>query len=265
MMRRFFGTIVSDGVSLLSNQRVESLELHWIGNAQFKPTLLGYIEGAPPVPSENLTVSFDYNGATSVELNFTEDVTYRWDRNQEAGFGATSSLFIGTDQTMMVGTIVQAQKAIEIRQGFVADLAMRGSFLNNSAVIASSASTMSDKLELRGMPELTPKFEQLGTRFIPKNVGYALVISGIADVYITRLACSKKMIGYQLQPVEGVEPDVNTITFMMNPTYTMNGSLDGMTGMQATSDRFSVMCLKCGASTVLDTLRVTIGSKKPTT
>ena len=238
MLRRFFGTIVPDGVSLLSNQRIESLELHWVGNAQFNPTLLGYIEGAPPVPSENLTVSFDYNGATSVELNFAEDVIYRWDRNQEAGFGATSSLFIGVDQTVMAGAVVETQKAMETRQGFVADLAMRGSFLNSTSVSASSASTMSDKLELRGMPELTPKFEHLGTRFIPKNVGYALVVSGIADVYITRLACSKKMIGYQLQPVEGIEPDVNTITFMMNPAYTMNGSLDGMTGMQATSDRF---------------------------
>ncbi|GAP94317.1 LamG-like jellyroll fold domain-containing protein [Leptolyngbya sp. NIES-2104] len=238
MLRRFFGTIVPGGVSLLSNQRIESLELHWVGNAQFKPTLLGYIEGAPPVPSENLTVSFDYNGATSVELSFAEDVAYRWNRNQEAGFGATSSLFIGVDQTVMAGAVVETQKAMEIRQGFVADLSMRGNFLNSSSVSASNSSTMSDKLELRGMPELTPKFEQLGTRFIPKNVGYALVISGIADVYITRLASSKKMIGYQLQPVEGIEPDINTITFMMNPAYTMNGSLDGMTGMQATSDRF---------------------------
>jgi hypothetical protein len=78
----------------------------------------------------------------------------------------------------------------------------------------------------------------LGTRFIPKNIGYALVVSALADVFVTRLARSGKMVGYQVQPVDGIPPDVNTITFLMNPAYTMNGSLDGMTGSSATSDRF---------------------------
>ena len=46
------------------------------------------------------------------------------------------------------------------------------------------------------------------------------------------------MIGYQVLPVEGVPLDVNTITFLINPAYTMAGSLDGLTGSRATSDRF---------------------------
>jgi hypothetical protein len=65
-----------------------------------------------------------------------------------------------------------------------------------------------------------------------------LVVSALADVFVTRLARSGKMVGYQVQPVDGIPPDVNTITFLMNPAYTMNGSLDGMTGSSATSDRF---------------------------
>ncbi len=97
---------------------------------------------------------------------------------------------------------------------------------------------MSDKLELRGTPEESAKFPHLGTRFIPKNIGYALVVSAIADVFVTRLARSGKMVGYQVQPVDGIPPDVNTITFLMNPAYTMNGSLDGLTGSSATTDRF---------------------------
>ena len=52
-------------------------------------------------------------------------------------------------------------------------------------------------------------------------------------IYSTRLVRSGKMIGYQVQPVEGIPPDINTITFLMNPAYTMNGSLDGMTGSSA--------------------------------
>lgn len=246
LMRRFLGAIstkrnstgtASSSVSLFSNQRIEQLELHWVGNAQFEPTLLGYIEGAPPIPSENLTVSYDYNGATSVELTVAEDVAYQWNREQDAGFGSTASLFIGVDQ-QLIDAVASGATIASTRAGFQGDLTLKGSFLNSSSVEASSTSTISDKLELRGTPELTPKFEHLGTRFIPKNIGYAVVTSGLADVYVTRLAGSKRMIGYQIQPVKGVDPDFNTITFLMNPAYTMNGSLDGMTGTQATSDRF---------------------------
>ncbi|NEP20001.1 MAG: hypothetical protein F6J97_24455 [Leptolyngbya sp. SIO4C1] len=46
------------------------------------------------------------------------------------------------------------------------------------------------------------------------------------------------MIGYQMLPVENIPPDVNTITFLINPAYTMAGSLDGLTGSSATSQRF---------------------------
>ena len=61
---------------------------------------------------------------------------------------------------------------------------------------------------------------------MPKNVGYALVISGMADVYITKLKRSGRMVSYDVRPVEDVPLDVNTITFQINPAYTLNGSLD---------------------------------------
>ena len=97
---------------------------------------------------------------------------------------------------------------------------------------------MTDKLELRGNYETEAKFPHLGKRFVPKNIGYALVVSALADVFVTRLKRTGRMIGYQVQPVDGIPPDVNTITFLINPAYTMNGSLDGMTGSSATTDRF---------------------------
>ncbi|MFM7787307.1 MAG: hypothetical protein ACKO90_03770, partial [Microcystis panniformis] len=64
IMRRFFAYPTANGVTLLPDKRIETLELKWIGNAQCAPTLLGYIEGPPPVPSENRTLSDEYNGAT---------------------------------------------------------------------------------------------------------------------------------------------------------------------------------------------------------
>lgn len=236
MMRRLFAAPTLNGVNLLSDKPLETLELKWIGNAQFAPTLLGYIEGAPPVPSENLTLADDYNGATSVELTMTEDVEFNWTRSQDSGLGATVEAFMGAGEVMSTGIGVEIE--VSNRHGFKGNLDFSYQFQNESSITSSSSLSMTDKLELRGTPEADPKFPHLGCRFIPKNIGYALVVSALADVFVTRLARSKKMVGYQVLPVDGIPPDVNTITFLMNPAYTMNGSLDGMTGSSATSNRF---------------------------
>jgi|GEM_PF-458229 len=245
MMRRCFAIPTADptadlpsqGASLLSNKRIESLELKWVGNAQFAPTLLGYIEGAPPVPSENLTVQIDYNKATSVELTTSEDMEFSWNRSQDSGSGSSTDLFLGLDTTAYAG-FVGYKKIAEARAGAKGGLDLNYQFTNQSTIRSRSSLNITNRLELHGTPEQTPKFPHLGQRFIPKNVGYALVISSLADVFITKLARSGKMVGYQILPVEDIPPDVNTITFLMNPTYVMQGSLDGLTGSNATSQRF---------------------------
>ncbi|MCX7110746.1 MAG: LamG domain-containing protein [Proteobacteria bacterium] len=237
LMRRFFAYPANNGAMLLPEKRVEALELRWIGNAQFAPTLLGYIEGPPPVPSENLTLSDDYNSATSVELTMTEDVAFSWNRSQDSGLGANAEIFAGAETEAEAG-LGFTTKVATMRAGFKGNIDFSYQFQNESSITASSSLNMTDKLELRGTQELTPKFPHLGKRYIPKNIGYALVVSALADVFVTRLARTGRMIGYQVQPVDGIPPDVNTITFLMNPAYTMNGSLDGLTGSRATSDRF---------------------------
>ncbi|MEA5527889.1 LamG domain-containing protein [Nodularia spumigena] len=237
IMRRFLGSPTTNGATLLPDKRIETLELKWIGNAQFAPTLLGYIEGPPPVPSENLTIEGDYNGATSVELTMSEDVEFSWNRAQDSGLGAAAEIFAGAETEAEAGLGFTTRVAV-MRAGFKGNFDFSYQFLNKSNITSSSSLSMTDKLELRGTPEESPKFPHLGTRFIPKNIGYALVVSAISDVFVTRLARSGRMVGYQVQPVDGIPPDVNTITFLMNPAYTMNGSLDGLTGSTATSDRF---------------------------
>ncbi|OKH59771.1 hypothetical protein NIES2130_07415 [Scytonema sp. HK-05] len=241
IMRRFFAYPATDGAVLLPDKRIEALELKWIGNAQFAPTLLGYIEGAPPVPSENLTVEYepadDYNGATSVELSMSEDVGFSWNRSQDWGLGANRELFVGIDKEGQAG-LGATEKIYAVRKGLKSNLDFSYQFQNTSDVTSSSSLGKTDKLELHGDYEQEAKFPHLGKRFIPKNVGYALVASALADVFITRLARTGKMVGQQVQPVDGIPPDVNTITFLINPAYTINGSLDGLTGSSATSDRF---------------------------
>ncbi|NEO36537.1 MAG: LamG domain-containing protein [Moorea sp. SIOASIH] len=237
IMQRFFAYPALNGVELLPDKRIEELELKWIGNAQFAPTLLGYIEGAPPVPSENLTVQIDYNGAASVELTTSEDVEFSWYRSQDVGRGASLDAFLGGAGEVSGGVGVESQIA-QWKAGFKGNRDSRYQWQNQSNITSSSSLRMTDSLELRGSQEPGLKFSHLGKRFIPKNVGYALVVSSLADMFITRLKRSHKMIGYQVQPVDGIPPDVNTITFLINPAYTMSGSLDGMTGSSGTSDRF---------------------------
>ncbi|MCF2149778.1 hypothetical protein IQ276_025790 [Desmonostoc muscorum LEGE 12446] len=241
MMRRFFAFPSISGINVLSDKRIETLEMVWVGNAQINPTLLGFIEGAPPVPSENLTIEDNYNGTASVELVSSEEVSYSWNREQEAGLGATVSLFIGLDQKVELskGVGVEAsEKALEVIKGFKGDLSTKYSFLNSSNVSSSSGVNITNKLSLVGTQESETKFDKLGKRFIPKNVGYAVVVSGLADVFILRLSRSQRVVGTQIVPNDNIPLDVNTITFLINPAYIMNGSLDGMTGSKATSQRF---------------------------
>ncbi len=236
IMRRLLGLPTRQGAKLFADQRVEMLELKWVGNAQFAPTLLGYIEGAPPVPSENLTEEDDYNGATSVELTVTDDLEFSWNRAQESGGGVSTEFFVGVGGTTSVG--LGAEQEFEYKAGVKGELSSQRTDLNESNISTSVGLSMTDRLELRGSSEQSPQFLHLGQRYVPKNVGYALVVSGLADLYITRLKRSQRMIGYQLLPNPDLPFDVNTITFLMNPAYTMNGSLDGQTGTAAATDRF---------------------------
>jgi hypothetical protein len=237
MMLRGLALPTLGGLRLLDEQRIEELEMQWIGNAQIKPTLIGYIEGAPPLPSENLTEEQDYNGATAVELIQSSDVEYSWTREQDVSLGAEASLFVGVDAKVSAGIGVETE-LLSTRAGMNVATNFAYHWQNASTVGASHSLMSSDRLELRGMQEAEARFPHLGQRFIPKNIGYALVVSGLADVFVSKLRRSGRMIGYQVLPVEGVPLDVNTITFLINPAYTMAGSLDGLTGSHATTDRF---------------------------
>ncbi|NEQ73727.1 MAG: LamG domain-containing protein [Okeania sp. SIO2C9] len=238
MMRRFFGYCNSSGeVELLPDKRIEALDIKWIGNAQFNPTLLGYIEGPPPVPSENLTIEDDYDGATSVQLTQSEDVSYSWSRDKDISHGLDLDVFLGAGWGADAGMMITS-KVSEGQAGFKGSLNLRDTTSNSSTVQADSTSSMTDSLELRGMVEDEPQFKHLGNRYQPKNVGYALVVSGLADVFITKLKRSGKMISYDIRPMEGIPLDINTITFLINPAYTQNGTLDGLVGSSAANDRF---------------------------
>ncbi|WP_428268295.1 LamG domain-containing protein [Haliangium sp.] len=241
MMRRFYGLVADDRTKLFTEQRVEQLVLRWVGNQQLSPTLLGYIEGAPPVPSENLTVNPDYDGATSVSLIQSDNVNYTWSRSEETNTEFNRSVSIGyefeKELVVGLGTAV-SEKLSEIKGGAGLEAGFGTSRSSNSAVTAGASLTMTDSIRLTGLQEPEARFPHLGRRYTPKNVGYALVISGMADVFVTSLARTGRMVGYEVRPVQGVPLDVNTITFLINPAYIKNGSLDGLVGSAAADPLF---------------------------
>ena len=162
---------------------------------------------------------------------------YSWTREQDTSLGVEAELLIGAKSETSAGIGVMTSVE-EVKTGFGGRASFAYHWQNASTIAASHSLMSSDRLELRGSQEPEAHFPHLGQRFIPKNIGYALVTSGLADVFVSRLKRSGRMIAYQLLPVEGMPLDVNTITFMINPAYTMAGSLDGLTGARPTSDRF---------------------------
>ena len=76
---------------LLTGYKVGNLITEWIGQAQFDPQVIGYIEGAPPVPSENLTEGYystsrTFNGSSEVTVNESESVNYSVSTSKQSGF-----------------------------------------------------------------------------------------------------------------------------------------------------------------------------------
>lgn len=236
LMRRFYAFLQPEAIALLQDQRIESLEVRWVGNAQFNPTLLGFIEGPPPVPSENLTEEDSYDGTSNLQLTATEDVSYSWTRSQEAGLGIEVDAVLGSAAKVSAGFIVMT--SVDAGFGFTGNLSSSYSLLDEGTITLDIANVFQDRLSLRGRQEATERFPHLGKRYIPKNVGYAQVVSSLADVFVLRLRRSRRMVSYQVAPVPDLPPQVNTITFLINPAYQQNGSLDGQVGTEAADDRF---------------------------
>jgi large repetitive protein len=62
-------------------------------------------------------------------------------------------------------------------------------------------------------------------------MGYALVESWTADLYVMTLNTTGAMVGRAVIPDPDIPPDRNIITFPMDPHYVKNGTLDGKVGL----------------------------------
>ncbi|GLY20663.1 LamG domain-containing protein [Micromonospora sp. NBRC 101691] len=228
---------------LITGYKVGNLVSKWVGQAQFDPQLVGYIEGAPPVPSENLVKrpgTDDYVGAATVSFVQAEEVTNTLSSSQESSMDVSAKLKFSWEVSADVLNIT-APLGIGTAQP-LAKLSKEGNlefgldysngWTRDTEVSEGSNTTRTSTVALSGAWEdpNNPINPAAGQRWIPANTGYALVQSETADVFALRLGHTGALVAYRMMPNPDIPRDWNIIEFQINPLYTKQGTLDGLVG-----------------------------------
>ncbi|MEO0866924.1 MAG: LamG-like jellyroll fold domain-containing protein, partial [Cyanobacteria bacterium J06642_11] len=237
VFKRCYTTICKAEWQLISGFAVGDLVTEWVGQVQFDPQLIGYIEGAPPVPSENLTQEDSYNSATSIEINDVDSTTFTYAASKDRGFDSEfeTSLTAGFGSETSVGGIGILSKANEsnVLTGARAKFENTLSWLEGATTGSGRTTGRISRLDLRGRLENEDEVaHRVGRRFVPENIGFALVQSDTADVFALRLQHNNALVSLQMRPNPDIPPDRNIITFPINPAYTKQGTLDGKVGLE---------------------------------
>ncbi|MEL7078520.1 MAG: LamG-like jellyroll fold domain-containing protein, partial [Cyanobacteria bacterium J06582_2] len=235
---------------LMTGYKVGNLITEWISQVQFDPQIKGYIEGAPPVPSENLTEGAidDGDGVTSVEFVEADSVTSTLSTSKESGFNSSfdASLSATIDQEMET-VIAPFGAGISIKIGAVAGSLGASTSLETELNWSSSQEqSFSTNVSKMTSVSLSGSFEDpanrlnqaMPRRYQPTNVGFALVESETADLYAVRMAHNRALVAFRMVPNPDIPKDTNIIPFPINPRYTKQGTLDGAVGY---SDRAKVL------------------------
>ncbi len=233
--------------------KVGDLDLVYIGQAQSDPTLIGYIEGAPPLPSENHTRPYynsaysytSYYGASAVQLNEAENTTQIFDASSNRGFDQNWDLKAGwgIEQEIENGAALGAffsyvLTKIKANIDAVATFSNNYDYLSKGGATIGTNRTMSNRLEAAGNWEARNDIfnDDLGRRWEFANVGYALVKSGVANVYSMKMRKTGTLMGVSMVPDPDIKEDYNIIMFEIEPTYTKQGTLDGKIGFMNDPD-----------------------------
>lgn len=240
-MRGYMYVNADQTLGLFGNFKVGDLDVQYIGQAQMAPTLIGYIEGAPPVPSENLKVDpgfpNGYNGVSSISVDEFGARTLTYSATRDTGFNMTLNTRLGanfeteTEAGLGVSTLLF---------GFIANIGVQATFDLTLGWQAEAQITNETQVTARKSIEVRGAWKQnlyqidsgYGQLFFPNNMGYALVRSGTADMFALRIKGSGALVSYQLRPNPDIPEDMNVIMFKLRPTYVKNGTLDGWIGFQ---------------------------------
>lgn len=242
VLKRAYGWVRSSALNLATGFRVGDLDVQYVGQVQTRPTLVGYLEGAPPLPSENLTVEspttpYNYLAASTVEMLDTGETTLVYTASRDNGFDMSVDAKLGfaAEQKIEAGVIVSS-----LIFGFLSKFGVHATFehslgwLSEASVTLGSQRATSKKVELFGAWE--PNGYNVdggaGRMYIPNNMGYALVVSGTADLFAMRVKGLGTLVSYAVAPNPDIPQDTNILMFKLNPQYVKNGTLDGWIGYQ---------------------------------
>jgi prefoldin subunit 5 len=249
--KRCYTYIKNGQWQIISGFKVGDLVAEWVGQSQFDPQLIGYIEGAPPVPSENLSVTsvnlgefVDYDGASTVEVTQAQTATYTYASSRERGFNLQVEVagalgFVSETDTAVVPCGVETEvEKTNFYVGVRSKYEHSQNWLTNAATTSAQTTQRSSALTLTGRVENPDQiaYPAIGRRFLPDNVGFALVESATGDVFALRLRHNNALVSYQMRPNPDIPRDRNIISFPINPFYTKQGTLDGKIGLESDDD-----------------------------
>ncbi|HEX8651801.1 MAG TPA: LamG-like jellyroll fold domain-containing protein [Pyrinomonadaceae bacterium] len=231
---------------LITGYKVGDLELQYIGQVQTKPALIGYIEGAPPLPSENLTVESPvtptkYLGASSLTLTDIENASFIYSASRDTGFDLSVDsrvgVVLGTALTIGTGLGVTLETKVfdfKLVTGIHAKFSQSLGWLDDAKVSNEATDTTAKRIQFFGdwYANTYAINNGKGGIYVPNNMGYALVKSAVADMFALKLKTTGAMVGYVMRPDPDIPEDINILMFKINPSYVENGSLDGYIGFE---------------------------------
>ncbi|UQI46433.1 hypothetical protein M1P56_19820 [Streptomyces sp. HU2014] len=246
VLKRAYGYLRDGRWHLVTGYKVGDLVSEWVSQVQFDPQLVGYVEGAPPVPSENLTPNTvdpdraTYDGVASVEFTQADQVVHSLssakERSVDAAFDFALSNEVDVDMWMIAAPlgfgVAKSMAKARVSVGVRGSLEFSNSWADETAVSQGENTARAMKVDLSGSWEdpLKPLNAAVGRRYVPVNTGFAVVQSQTADVFALRLAHSGTLVAYRIQPNPDIPKDWNVVPFPLNPRYTKQGTLDGTVG-----------------------------------
>ncbi|MFJ9614004.1 LamG-like jellyroll fold domain-containing protein [Streptomyces noursei] len=246
VLKRAYGYLRDGRWHLVTGYKVGDLVSEWVSQVQFDPQLIGYVEGAPPVPSENLTPNTidperaTYDSVSSVKFTEAEEVVHSLssakERSVDAAFSFALSNEVDVDMWMITAPlgfgVAKSMAKAKVSAGVRGSLEFSNTWADETAVSQGHNTTRAMQVDLAGSWEdpLKPLNAALGRRYVPVNTGFAVVQSQTADVFALRLAHSGALVAYRMQPNPDIPKDWNVIPFPLNPRYTKQGTLDGTVG-----------------------------------
>lgn len=248
VMKRCYASEDGRGtVNLVTGYKLGDLDTVYAGQVQTQPSLIGFIEGAPPIPSENQTNPWwnDVNSLNSyadnskVQLTQAEETVRGFSGSENSGSGNSIAgkvgVYLATSASLSFGLGEEVGWETWHLDGHLGYAGESKSATNAEQELGfgyGKTTTLTDELSAAGTWEpanhiLNP---EVGRRYVPENIGYALVKSLTADMYLVKLRGSNTVVKLTLVPDPDIPEDVNIIDFPIDPKYVKNGTLDGKVG-----------------------------------